>query len=111
MQAVSPPTRRAMIKTGTYTGNNADDRDIDIGVNLAAKNNAYVIVKANADGNSAAIHRIEYAQGDFAMSYEAVTDVTNRIQGFTATGFQVGDSNETNGNTIVYRYIAFWEEP
>jgi len=107
------PRRRniAKIKTGTYTGNAADNRDIDIGVNLAAKNNAYVIVKGNTLGSSCPSHRIEYAQGDLAMCYEAIADVADRIQGFTATGFQVGSSNEVNGDTIVYRYIAIWEEP
>lgn len=98
-----------MIKTGTYVGNGIDNRDIDIGVNLAAKSNVWVIVKQN--GGSAAKHHFEYGQGDLSMDFGAGTDLADVIQTFTATGFQVGVSSYVNTNTILYRYIAFWEEP
>ena len=119
MLRVSPPPfqnckrfdqARAMIKTGTYTGNGADDRNIDIGVNLAAKNNVYVIIKGTT-GALQAHHRIEYAQGDLSMSFMNSADVANGIQAFTDTGFQVGSLVEVNENGQVFRYIAFWEEP
>lgn len=106
---VSNPTRRAMIKTGTYTGNDVDDRNIDIGVDLASKNNVYVIIKTAAATEP--VHRIEYAQGDLSMFFTGNNDIADCIQAFTATGFQVGTSNNVNADTIVYRYIAFWEEP
>jgi len=109
MISVSSPTKRAIVKTGIYTGNGIDDRDIDIGVDLASKENAYVIVKgAFADWP---MHRIEYAQGDLAMVYNNMVDLVNMIQAFVAVGFQVGTDNTVNTDTVVYRYIVFWEEP
>ena len=103
------PLRRAMIRTGIYTGNGIDDRDIDIGVDLASKNNAYVIVKGVIVDWPA--HRIEYAQGDLSMFYNNIVDFADFIQAFVATGFQVGMDSSVNADTVVYRYIAFWEEP
>ena len=98
-----------MIKTGTYTGNDVDDRNIDIGINLAAKNNVFVIIKH--DGNLTPRARIEYGQGDLGMMFDGNVDTANTIQAFTATGFQIGTSNVVNLDTHNYRYIAFWEEP
>lgn len=113
MGATATRPRRRNISlhvTGTYTGVGGDNRDIDIGVNLAAKSNAYVIVKTNVAGaGRAAHHRVEHGQGDLSMTYEAGVDVADYIQSFTATGFQVGTL--MNENTLLYRYIAFWTEP
>lgn len=109
IQAICDATSRAMIKTGTYTGNGVDNRDIDIGVDLAAKSNAYVIVKGNS--GAAAKHRIEYGQGDLTMDLSSGTDIPDAIQAFTATGFQVGAGSYANENGILIRYIAFWTEP
>ena len=99
---------QAKIKTGTYVGNGVDNRNIDIGVDLASKSNAYVIIK-KANTN-AACHRIEYAQGDLTMTYDASADAANLIQAFTATGFQVGTAATVNEDTFTYRYIAIWSE-
>lgn len=106
-----PPTivKRAMIKTGTYIGTGVDNRNIDIGVDLAAKLNVYLIVKARSTGT--AMHRTEYGQGDLTMYYGGINDPDNTIQAFTSTGFQVGTNSNANSNGITYRYIAFWEEP
>ena len=70
---VGPPTQRAMIRTGTYTGNGVDNRNINIGVNLASKSNVYVIIKA-ASNSLNAVHRIEYGQGDLTMLFGATND-------------------------------------
>jgi hypothetical protein len=99
---------RARVKTGTYTGDGTDNRNIDIGVNLAAAKNAYVIVKCYEDFNC--IHRTEYGQGDRTMFYSEVTDGDNEIQQFTTTGFQIGRGQEANYATYPYRYIVFWEQ-
>lgn len=109
MTHVGDPTRRTMHKTGTYIGDGNDNRNIDIGVDLASKEFPYVIIKS-VEGNSAA-HRIEYGQGDLTMHYDNTNDGADLIQQFTATGFQVGASIQVNDNTVVYRYIAFWIEP
>jgi len=96
----------AKIKTGTYTGNGVDDRDINIGVDLASKSNAYLIIKHRGTSNPR--HRTEYSQGDLAMSFGPANDSVNMIQAFTSTGFQVGDHIDTNGQDETYRYIAIW---
>jgi len=108
---IGPPTRRAraMIRTGTYTGDGNDDRNIDIGIDLAAKNNVFVLTKANA--NQYPYGRIEYGQGDLTMVFFNTADNPNNIQAFTATGFQIGSDVSVNNNAILYRYIVWWEEP
>lgn len=95
--------------TGTYTGNGADDRIIGIGVNLAAKSNVIVIVKATS--NDQATFRIEYAQGDLSGHFTADVHGADRIQAFTAGGFEIGTRQEVNTNEQLYNYIAFWTEP
>ena len=108
---VNPPPKlnRAMIKTGTYTGNGVDNRDIDIDVDLAAKNYPYVIIKCT--GGEAAKHRIEFGQGDLSMDFGVALNAANLIQAFTNTGFQIGSGGNVNTNLNTYQYIAFWEEP
>lgn len=106
---ISAPTRRAMIKTGIYTGNGADNRTINIGIDLASKNNVYVIIKGNL--TQSAHHRIEHGQGDLTMGYGPDVDYANAIQGFKSTGFEVGGDLKCNGTDYVYSYIAIWEEP
>lgn len=96
------------IKTGTYTGNGADNRTINLGVDLASKSNVFVSVKAVAANTG--MHRIEHSQGDLSMRWENAGDFGDVIQSFAATGFVVGTHNTANGNTIVYRYIARWED-
>jgi hypothetical protein len=102
--------RRAMIKTGTYSGNGVDDRNINIGINLTSKNNPYVLVKA-VDSIRNAIQRPEYAQGDLSFAYIAAAGAADNIQSFTATGFQIGTDVDVNEDTKTYFYVAFWEEP
>ena len=98
-----------MHKTGTYAGATGDNRNIDIGIDLASKDNVYVIIKSS--GTHGGVHRTEYGQGDLTMSFTNIADLADRIQGLTSTGFQVGDAPEVNDLTYTYRYIAFWTEP
>jgi hypothetical protein len=107
---ISSPTKRAQIKTGTYAGDGNDDRNINIGVDLAAKENAYVVVDRLETGGIS-VHRIEYSQGDLTMKYDSGVDVANEIQSFTSTGFQVGSGDFVNQDANTYRYIVFWEDP
>jgi len=105
---IGRPQRRAMIRTGTYQGDGLDDRDIDIGVDLAAKANVCIIIKGQ-DTNQG-IWRIEYGQGDLTMFFGTTTDGPDYIQGLTSTGFQVGAGVNANGNGITFRYAVFWQE-
>ncbi|KPK75275.1 MAG: hypothetical protein AMJ79_11855 [Phycisphaerae bacterium SM23_30] len=102
-----PPTKRSHIKTGTYVGDGNDNRNLDIGVNLANALYAWVIVKS--PGVADALHRIEYGQGDNTMYFSAGVDTTNAIQAFTTTGFQLGTDNRVNQSGITFRYITVWE--
>jgi len=100
------------ILTGTYVGNGVDDRNIDIGVNLAAKNNVYVIVKiTDLLSIQKAVARSEFGQGDVSFCFDTESPQANMIQAFTATGFEIGDAIIINANGFTYMYAAFWEEP
>ncbi len=103
-----PIPARASILTGIYTGDGADNRNINIAIDLAAKDNAYVIIKGAAAYEGR--HRIEYAQGDLTMNFVLSGDEANQIQLFNSTGFQIGSNDRVNSNGIVYRYIVLWLE-
>ena len=104
------PFIRARIKTGFYTGNGADDRSIDIGIDLASKNNVWVIIR-NATTNPPGIHRTERGQGDISDYFQSDTSVANMVQSFTNTGFQVGSDPAVNQNASAIVFIAIWSEP
>jgi hypothetical protein len=105
---VSSPTRRAMIKTGSYTGNGFDARSINIGINLAAKSNVLVSVKGN--NSSSEVIRIEDGlSGTKSMEIDFSLLIA-QITGLTATGFQVGTDGDVNANGTLYWYIAIWQE-
>lgn len=97
------------IKIGSYTGNEVDNRDIDIGVNLLLKNQAFVFIK-NTDVD-ASPWRSNIHSGDIASYFMNTADDTNVIQAFTSTGFQIGTGVPSNRSGKVYRYVAIWEEP
>lgn len=108
-RATGPNTNTTNIITGTYTGNGADNRNINIGIDLNSKANGYVIVKSTYSDPAA--HRTEYAQGDLTMSFINSADYANGIQTFNTTGFQVGSAVQTNRDTWLYRYIVLWSDP
>lgn len=109
IQAICDATPRAMIKTGTYVGNNLDNRDIDIGIDLAAKSNVYVIIRAPVSTDT--VQRIEYGQGDNSTLMYGGGLLSDLIQMFTSTGFQIGSHVNVNQSDTTYWYIVFWEEP
>ncbi len=113
MLKVNPPPKlnRAKIKTETYTGNGGDDRNIDIGVDLAAKNNVFVIIKSMGTTQNPVMGRTEYGQGDLSFPFENTIAIANCIQAFTSTGFQIGSHVKVNESGKTYAYIAMWEEP
>jgi hypothetical protein len=101
---------RAKVLVGQYTGDAADNRDINIGVDLTAKSNVFVFVK-DASANRSGMFRPELAQGDLGQFMIALADAANSIQALTATGFQVGNLAEINQAAEVFRYVVFYEEP
>jgi len=96
-------------KSGTYTGNGADNRDIDIGVELNAKDNVWIMIQAQITHGGQ--HKIDLGQGDLTQQFHTTGEYADRIQGLTATGFQLGTEITVNQDTMVYRYIVFWTEP
>ena len=96
----------ASILTGTYTGDGTTPRNINIGVNLAAMTNVYVIIKGA--GTNSPVHRTEYGQGDLTMLFSNVADAAGLIKAFTSTGFQIGSVSQVNTNGTVYRYIVIY---
>jgi len=106
--AALPPIGNCSFKTGVYTGNGIDDREINIGVNLAAKTNVYIIIKSLSA--TLCLHRIEYGQGDLTMRYDVSVDFANAIQSFSDNGFIIGNYTGVNTNNYTYRYIVFWKD-
>lgn len=102
-------TRRAMIITGSYVGNFVDNRTIDIGINLFAKEQAFVLVRSLNVGR--AVFRTDQQVGDISYYFDETPWGGNLIQEFNNTGFVVGDDNQVNQNGVSYSYIVIWEEP
>ena len=99
---------RAKILIGTYTGNGADNRNINIGIDLTAKQNVLVIVK---DYTSLAACFHLGADADWTYFFGQTSSAANYIQAITTTGFEVGSGNEANVTGHEFRYIAIWNEP
>ncbi len=107
---IIPP--RAMIKTGTYTGNGAG-RTIAIGVDLTAKNNVRVMVGTVDVGiGQPSVWRTQHHQANQCTPYnQGPSGVTGGITGFVATGFTLGTHSYVNSNGYEYGYTVLWEEP
>ena len=101
---------RAKILTGTYTGDDNDDRNINIGVDLTAKSNVFVIVQKVTYAYAPQM-RAEMGQGDSTKPFDDVAEQGDRIQAITTTGFQLGTHVTVNASGLEYRYIVTYEEP
>ena len=102
--------KQTRILTGTYVGNGADNRSINIGINLASKANVWVNVKDRTT-NAAGAQRVEFGQGDSADYFSNLQAAANLIQSLTATGFQVGSNDSVNQTGSTYIYVVVYEEP
>lgn len=99
----------ANIKTGAYTGDGLNFRQLDI-ADLAAKENVWLLIKSLTNVGEA-VHRIEYGQDDLSMFMSATADVGGEIKSFPFYGAQLGLANNVNADGVIYRYIAIWTEP
>ena len=90
----------AKVKTGTYTGNSADNRNIT-GLGITPK---LIWVKRGA--TSQAVWRTDTVVGDRTLYWGLTSAVADRLQSLLADGFQVGTNAEVNLNTQTYYYIA-----
>lgn len=101
--------KQAKIIQGSYTGNDADNRTIDIGVNLTAKANVWVIVCAR--GSISKVHKPAGLTGDSTIDFVNASGVANQIQALKTTGFQVGTDVTVNASGNTYDYIVIYQEP
>ena len=89
------------VATGTYTGNNQDNRAIAV-----AFQPDVVIVKA--DRAEYAVIRTSSMTGDVSKAMGGATALTaDLIQALTATGFQIGRDAAVNRNNTRFDWIAF----
>ncbi|MEM2124996.1 MAG: hypothetical protein QXQ53_01200 [Candidatus Methanosuratincola sp.] len=95
------------MKVGTYIGDGTDNRNIDIGIDLANATYAYVMIKDAAANN--AVFRTSAHTGDTSSQFGTVADVSNRIQAFTTTGFQIGSNVDVNASDHTYRYVVIYQ--
>jgi hypothetical protein len=102
----SPPYTK--IKIGSYTGNGTDNRNINIGLNLAAKKNVVIVILPADNGGVCSI-RPEMGQGDLTKRFSGESEFDDHIQGLTATGFQIGSANYVNYSAELFRYIVFYK--
>ncbi len=86
-------------KTGSYTGNGADNRNIT-GVGFESE---FLITKATS-ANSFAIGKTESTGYNVDAN---VAGATNQIQALQSDGFQVGTDPTVNQNTTSYMYMAW----
>lgn len=96
-------TDDAVWKTGEYTGDGNDNRDIT-GVGFQPD---FVIV--HRAGGTQTTFRNTARGGDFSQTWAASSGFTNGIQAVSADGFQVGTRAEVNVLDIAYQYICFRE--
>lgn len=92
--------------SGSYEGNAVDNREINIGVNLAIKWNIWMIIKS--EGAHKAVHASSFAIN--TQLFDATANQLNMIQNFTANGFEIGTANEVNADTVTYTYNVFYQD-
>ena len=90
------------IKTGTYTGDGMDNRNIE-GIGFQPD---YVIVLPNS--TAFAVFRPNTLTGDLTLSFDDAPGVAlpNKIQSLLVDGFQVGTDISVNAASVTYYYIA-----
>lgn len=88
----------------TYTGNGSDNRDISIPGTTFQPGFVWLKRQDSSDPRM----RTSAHSGDSSQSFDGATE-TNSIQGFNATGFQVGNNSQVNNNTSTYHVLALKE--
>jgi hypothetical protein len=88
----------------TYTGNGSDNRDISIPSTTFQPGFVWLKRQDSSDPRM----RTSAHSGDSSQSFDGATE-TNSIQGFNATGFQVGTNSQVNNNTSTYHVLALKE--
>lgn len=89
------------VKTGTYTGNATDNRNIT-GIGFFPK---WVIIQGST---SHTVHKstITGNTTDISQYGTVIADLSNAIQNLNSDGFQIGTDGTVNSNTATYYYVA-----
>ena len=88
------------VATGTYTGDNGDDRSIAVGFQPD-----FVIVKDTSGREG--VSRTSTMVGDLSKPMGTLTALqADNIQSFTSNGFVVGGANRVNQNNRDYHWVA-----
>ena len=91
----------ARIATGTYTGNNTDNR------NFAVAFQPHVVIIKGTNTQTGSVRTFTMS-GDAAKPMAGATALTaNIIQSLTSTGFQVGTNARVNATGVRYDWVAF----
>jgi len=93
--------------TGSYTGNGDDDRNINVGIDCTSATYKYMVIKK--EGLTVAIHKFGHETGDLTDLYTASNQQANLVKAWTSTGFQVGSSNYSNQNGVIYNYVIWYQ--
>jgi len=93
-----------LVATGTYTGNGADDRNIN-GVGFQP---AFVHVMEGA-ATTVIATRFSTVVGDYTqfLHLDSLVPMADGIQGFNGDGFQVGTHGTVNANGVTYYWVAW----
>jgi hypothetical protein len=94
--------KAGLVATGTYTGDNTNNRAVSAG--LAP---SYVLLRATNATAHAAVHRPTAVTGSSSLRFNAAANDTNAITGMGTTGFQVSKSTDANALATPYFYAAF----
>lgn len=90
-------------RTGKYTGNATDSRDIKINGTFPPW---FVFTKVQTGAGALGAIRPAGLTGDSSFEFSAGL-LTDRIQALNADGFQVGTQASVNSNTQTYYYFVF----
>jgi len=96
------------MKTGTYTGDGQDNRNVNIGIDLAAATYKWMMTGCSATAYNK-MHKYGHVSGDLTEYFEAAAAIADVIQAWTATGFQLGTNAIANNNTTVYNYMVIYQ--
>ena len=96
----------ALMLSGEYTGDGADDRSINVGVNLSTVSQYFIFIKA--DGAQVGVWRNSALTGDSTDRFDNGLRGVNMIQAVNATGFQIGTDVVVNECGTVYAYEVWY---
>jgi hypothetical protein len=105
---ITQPANFAKLLTGSYVGDGTDNRNINIGLDLASKSNVWVSIKC-ANNYSPQL-RLNGMPVDQSLEYAASGYQTDKIQNLTSTGFQVGTNAVVNSNGVTYWYMVVYQD-